>query len=198
VAVAADAAAPDEARRAALLAALEAFDFDDDGDAAPAEWSFAQRLAHDNRWPAGFTARVLREYKRFVALTCLAGHPVCPSEQVDQAWHLHLLYTRSYWKRLCGEVLGRELHHVPTRGGAAQVQTHREMYRRTLAAYREVFGEPPPPDVWPAAEVRFGADVRVVRVRLADTWLLDKRAVWRSLLLAFALTLAAVLGAASV
>ncbi|MEK6230809.1 MAG: hypothetical protein N2A42_03075 [Luteolibacter sp.] len=35
----------------------------------------------------------MTEYKRFVALAMLAGHPVTPSEEVDQAWHLHLVYT---------------------------------------------------------------------------------------------------------
>ena len=80
------------------------------------------------------------------------GRHVCPSEDVDQAWHLHLTYTRSYWKRFCGDVLGRPLHHDPTRGGPAEARKHLAMYDRTLAAYREAFGHEPPPDIWsPAA-----------------------------------------------
>ena len=63
---------------------------------------------------------MISEYRRFVFLALAAGHPVTPSDQVDQAWHLHLLYTNSYWNRFCGETLGRRLHHGPTQGGASE------------------------------------------------------------------------------
>src|SRR5260221_356074 len=81
--------------------------------------------------------------------------PICPSEDVDAAWHLHLTYTRSYWKRFCGEVLGRQLHHEPTRGGPAENTKHLAMYEATLAVYREAFGEEPPRDIWTPARERF-------------------------------------------
>lgn len=41
---------------------------------------------------------------------------MCPSSEVDQAWHLHLAQTRSYQK-MCEEVLGRCLHHDKSREG---------------------------------------------------------------------------------
>jgi len=111
-----------------------------------------------------------------------SAFPVCPSEDVDAAWHLHLTYTRSYWKRFCGEVLGRPLHHDPTKGGPAEAKKHLDMYASTLAAYRQTFGEPPPPEVWTAPEIRFGDDLKHRVVNTARNWVIPKfpvrRAAW--------------------
>lgn len=49
-------------------------------------------------------------------LAVRANHPVTPSDEVDQAWHLHLTYSRSYWDEFCGAVLEEVVHHDPTRG----------------------------------------------------------------------------------
>lgn len=59
--------------------------------------TFVGRLARDNGWKPGYAERVYREYLRFVFLAATAGHPVTPSVDVDEVWHLHLCYTRSYW-----------------------------------------------------------------------------------------------------
>lgn len=120
-------------------------------------WSFEQTLARDQRWRAEYAARVVTEYRRFVYLAVAAGHPVCPSEAVDQAWHQHLLETRGYWLEFCPEVLGQPLHHTPSRGGEAERRKLEEWYRRTLASYQASFGETPPVDIWPPLERRFGA-----------------------------------------
>ena len=92
---------------------IAAFEFDPVDAALP----FSRRLARDNGWSDAFAQRAVEEYRRFVFLAMVAGHPVTPSDEVDQVWHLHLCYTRSYWEDLCGEVLPRPLHHGPTRGG---------------------------------------------------------------------------------
>ena len=67
---------------------------DEPGAALP----FTSRLAREQGWSHAFAARAIREYKRFLILAMEAGHPVTPSEAVDQVWHLHLVYTVSYWK----------------------------------------------------------------------------------------------------
>jgi uncharacterized protein (TIGR04222 family) len=134
-----------------LLARLLSFSLDEPGAAL----SFTHRLARDNGWSPEFAARVVGEYKRFVFLAMAAGHPVTPSEEVDQAWHLHLVYTRSYWESMCGELLGRPLHHGPTRGGAAEASKYGDWYAHTLDSYRRLLGTEPPADIWPAAEDRF-------------------------------------------
>ena len=155
---------------------FDAFRIDEtDAPALP----FAARLARESGWTLGHANRVIREYKRFAFLAITAGHPVCPSEDVDQAWHLHLTYTRSYWKRFCGELLGRPLHHEPTKGGPIEADKHHDMYARTLAAYRTAFGHAPPADVWPSIEERFAPVSRFVRVNRDDSWVVPKRAVTR-------------------
>jgi uncharacterized protein (TIGR04222 family) len=104
---------------------------------------------------------------------------MCPSEQVDAAWHMHLTYTRSYWKRFCGDVLARPLHHDPTAGGPVEADKHLRMYEDTLAAYREAFGRVPPADVWPPAAVRFGDDLNHVAVNTRQNWVIPKAVVRR-------------------
>ena len=162
--------------RAELLAKIEAFSVDGPD---PVALPFAARLAREHGWSRAFAERVVREYKRFAALAVTSPHPVCPSEQVDAAWHLHLTYTRSYWKRFCGDVLGQPLHHDPTKGGPAEADKHRRMYEATLAAYRDTFGEAPPADVWPSAAKRFGPDARHVVVNTAENWVVPKAWVHR-------------------
>jgi hypothetical protein len=145
-----------------LLNRIQAFSFDE-GDCA---FPFGERLARENQWSDMHAERVIREYKRFIFLAMVAGHPVTPSDEVDQVWHLHLLYTRSYWQRFCGEVLGRELHHDPTAGGRDEKSKFEHWYDRTLESYRRVFGAPPQ-DIWPNAAIRFGEDLHFARV---NTW----------------------------
>src|SRR5579862_6589306 len=90
-------ATPTENQR--LYDSILAFDI----DGGPCSLSFSKRLARENGWSEGCAKRVITEYKRFVFLTMTAGHVCTPSEQVDQAWHLHLCYTESYWTRFRSE-----------------------------------------------------------------------------------------------
>lgn len=157
----------------ALRKTIEDFAFDEGTPAL----SFARRLARENGWTLAHAERVLREYKRFVWLAVAAGHPVTPSEAVDQAWHLHLTYTRSYWHRFCRETLSRPLHHEPTRGGPDEAAKHERQYAETLASYERHFGEAPPRDIWPEMEFTTAAD------RWVDTsryWLIPKPRLPRS------------------
>lgn len=151
---------------AELLARLESFNPDEPGVAL----SFTHRLARENGWRLAFANRVVTEYKRFAFLAMTAGHPVTPSDEVDQAWHLHLTYTNSYWKIFCGEVLGRPLHHNPTKGGAVEGDKFDDWYAKTLASYEHFFGHPPPADIWPEAATRFGDAPYFVRINTRRTW----------------------------
>ncbi len=158
-----------------LWSKLEAFELDVNGDSL----TFTRRLARENGWSPDFAGRVVEEYRRFLFLAMRAGHPVTPSDEVDQAWHLHLVYTHSYWDELCGEVLGRPLHHGPTRGGRAEDDKYHEWYEKTLASYKRVFGRTPPADIWPEAGRRFSSEMRWRRVNVAACWLLPKSKVKR-------------------
>jgi len=136
-----------------LRARIQAFSPDEPGVAFP----FSARLARENGWTREHALAVTREYLRFVYLAMTAGHPVTPSRAVDEAWHLHLTYTRSYWEEMCGRVLGRPLHHDPTRGGAEEEAKFAEWYARTLDSYRAAFGEEPPMAIWPRPQEEVAA-----------------------------------------
>lgn len=153
-----------------LFNRLAQFQFDESGT----ELTFARRLARENGWSVPYAERVIDEYKKFLLLACTAGHVVTPSHQVDQAWHLHLTYTRSYWDELCRNVLQQPLHHGPTKGGDAEQTKFVELYERTLASYRQAFGQDPPRDIWSPAQQRFGDDLRHVTVNTARQWIIPK------------------------
>lgn len=154
---------------------------------------FAARLAREHGWSRKYAERVIVEYKRYVFLAITGSMPVCPSEDVDAAWHLHLTYTRSYWKHFCTDVLGKPLHHEPTRGGSNEDDKHHRMYADTLAAYRKAFGENPPVDIWPPSDVRFGDDLKQRMVNTARNWIIPKSAVKRLIAGSVAAFLATVL-----
>lgn len=153
-----------------LWARLHNFDLDEPG----ASLDFSRRLARENGWTHDFARRIVEEYKRFLFLAMNAGHPVTPSDEVDQAWHLHLVYTRSYWDELCADVLRVPLHHGPTRGGARESAKFGQWYAQTRASYARFFGEEAPPDIWPDAQIRFGDAPHFRRVNARRHWIVGK------------------------
>ena len=124
------------------------FDFDS------ASLPFSKRLARENRWPHWFALDVIEEYRKFLYLLERAGHPVTPSIQVDQAWHLHLLYSESYWEDFA-EGMPVKPHHGPTRGGEQEDEKFIDWYSKTLNTYEAVFEQKPPVHIWPRKEERF-------------------------------------------
>ena len=164
-----DSKPPLSAEHHALLERLLAFSFDDGVVALP----FAVRLARENGWSRRYAERVLVEYRRFMFLLATAGHPVTPSDQVDQAWHLHLIYTQSYWNRFCADVLRQRADHGPTEGGQQEAAKFHCWYAWTLKSYRRVFGAPPE-DIWPGVATRFGEDVRHVRVNVVRNCIIPR------------------------
>jgi len=156
-----------------LFQRISEFAFDEPGR----QRTFVQRLAAENGWARAKAARAVSEYRRFVFLAMTAGHVVCPSDEVDEVWHLHLTYTRSY-RAFCSDVLGRALDHDPSQGGAAELAKHRQMYAQTLASYQRIFGESPPADLWPSVDERF-CGARLQKVDASRYWLLPKPSLRR-------------------
>lgn len=111
--------------------------------------AFARRLVRESGWTVLHTLRVIEEYRRFLVVAALGGHPVSPSADVDEAWHTHILFTRNYWEQFCESVLGRPLHHDPDTGQASTAGTLDDWYARTLESYEAIFHEAPPADLWP-------------------------------------------------
>lgn len=136
---------------------------------------FTRRLARENGWSRSHAEAVFHEYRRFLYLAATGSGEVTPSDQVDQAWHLHLTYTRHYWEELCARIIGRPLHHGPTAGGASEGRKYRALYAETLRRYRETFGQEPPCDIWPPSDLRFGT--RYQRVDTRRHFLLPRRMV---------------------
>jgi hypothetical protein len=156
-----------------------------DFDAADSAFPFSARLARDNGWSPDFAAKAIDEYRRFCFLAVHAGHPVTPSDEVDQVWHLHLTYSRHYWHALCRDTLARPLHHGPTEGGSAEARKFHGWYEATLASYRRYFGEPPK-DAWPAANERFDESNDFVRVNRRDVVTLERTTLERGALVSLA------------
>lgn len=172
-----------------MLTQLREFAIDPPG----ASLSFRARLARENGWTETEAGEVLDEYLHFIALTQFAGHEVTPSDSVDQAWHLHLTYTRNYWNQLCAELLGRPLHHGPTAGGPASDQRYRIQYGQTLRSYEQHFGYPPPARWWPAARERFAQSASARRIDTRVHWLIPRRWLPTAALTAAALLVAVLL-----
>lgn len=144
------------------------FELDDPDSSFP----FSHRLMRENDWSMQYALRVILEYKRFMFLICVSDHPMTPSDEVDQVWHLHLLYTESYWVDFCKETLERDIHHGPTRGSEERGQ-FKSLYHQTLERYEELFGEMPPQDIWPATDQRFST-TRFTRINRDENWVIPK------------------------
>ena len=156
---------------------------------ADAALPFAARLARENSWTEAKAERVIVEYKRFCFLAATAEAEMTPSDAVDQAWHLHLAYSRDYWERFCPNVLGRPLHHGPTAGRSDDRHRYFEQYAQTLKRYQEVFGAPAPADLWPAAAQRLIEDPRARRLHPRDGYFITRPQAALALLLAAALSI---------
>lgn len=132
-------------------------------DEPGSSYSFSHRLQRENGWTREYTVKAIEEYRRFLFLSQVADHTVCPSEDVDQVWHVHLTYTRSYWEELCGNILRRPLHHQPSKGGQREQELYAELYEQTLVSYATWFGDLPHPHLWPRSIERFAPkDIRRV------------------------------------
>jgi hypothetical protein len=111
-------------------------------DKQGAPYPFSMRLADEQDWSIEFAQQAIEEYKRFIFLAAVCDHPVTPSFVVDEVWHTHLIFTRSYWEEL-GDVVGKLIHHDPGQGEPGDETVFANQYLKTLESYRKHFGEPP-------------------------------------------------------
>jgi len=135
--------------------------------------TFTIRLARENGWTIEYAIRVVHEYKKFIFMLCIADHSLTPSDQVDQVWHLHLIYTQSYWIDFCQDTIGKQIHHGPTKGGNKEVEKYESLYEKTLNLYQSLFRRNAPDDIWPSKEIRFG-EVNFRRINLDRNWIIKK------------------------
>jgi len=138
--------------------------------------TFSDRLARENGWELEYSLRAIDEYKRFMFLLCIAGHPLTPSDQVDQVWHLHLLYTESYWTDFCKNTLNKQIHHGPTKGGENENNKFTDWYEKTKQLYKSIFEYDAPSDIWPSSKIRF-SEINFQRVNLDRIWIIKKPSI---------------------
>ncbi|NJM46638.1 MAG: hypothetical protein HC860_11070, partial [Alkalinema sp. RU_4_3] len=116
---------------------------------------FLPRLLRETGWTVEQCDRTIQEYRRFLFLHRTASHTVIPSQMVDKVWHLHLLYTRSYWEDLCDNILKTPLHHHPGSATGDQRDFFWGNYEATLKSYETTFHQAPPTDIWPSPARQF-------------------------------------------
>lgn len=146
-------------------------------DNPEASFNFTSRLARENGWSIEYSKRVALEYKRFIYLSVISGKSLTPSDEVDQAWHLHLIYSYSYWVDFCKNTLGGfNLHHGPTKGGKSEGEKYSRQYQYTLDLYKDIFKLDPPSDIWPDEKTRF-SKVVFKRVNMHDNYVINKKKV---------------------
>ena len=143
-------------------------------DDIDSELSFSKRLARDNNWSYKYTRRVIVEYKKFIFLVVHMKKSLTPSDEVDQVWHLHMLYTEEYWDKFCGTIVETKLHHHPTRGGNKEREKFYDWYTSTLDNYRSIFGNAPPDDIWPNLYDRFNRAPYYRRLNINEYLLISK------------------------
>ena len=146
---------------------IEAFQF----ERPDAVLKFVDRLARENNWSKDYANRVILEYKRFIFLCCVSNKSVTPSDAVDQAWHLHLTYTKSYWIDL-KNITGKEIHHNPTEGGKSENIKFDDQYNYTKSLYEQKFKIIQPEDIWLPNKKRFSE--RFQRINVTNNWIIRK------------------------
>ena len=109
-----------------------------DGDSS----IFTSKLMSDNGWSKSFALSAVVEYKKFLYLLYASNERLSPSKVIDKVWHCHLTFTHSYWHELCRDLLGKDIHHVPSSKGQLSREQDSYSYERMLSQYRLHFGEP--------------------------------------------------------
>ncbi len=169
---------------------ISQFEFDN----AQIQFNFTDRLARENNWTRSYSKEVIEEYKKFMYLCCTLPNGATPSDQVDQVWHLHLTYTKSYWIDFCKNTLHQEVHHNPTEGGTSEKDKFNTIYSLTKEAYQKVFHQEPPIDIWPYNQERFG-EIHFERVNKHRNWIIKKpRFNWKKTSIGLLLIFSTFLG----
>lgn len=96
-------------------------------------------------WTPERLALADREYRRFLDLRRLGIVPaLVPSEIMDAVWHEHILDTRNYALDM-ERLFGAFVHHEPNYEDDTHAMAEMDLaLQATMAAYRDVFGEPMP------------------------------------------------------
>lgn len=143
-------------------------------DEGTPELGFIGRLSRDNNWSIAFSEQVYTEYLKFIYLMAVSDQHCTPSDEVDQVWHLHLCYSQSYWTDLCENLIGKKLHHGPTRGGSKESRRYQQQYEYTVKLLNQEFGKSRDENIWPQTAKRFKHADAFIRVNNASHFIVKK------------------------
>jgi hypothetical protein len=105
--------------------------------------SVTTQLVSRKNWSPDRVDAAVRRYRGFLYLT-VAGvvRNTCPTAQVDEIWHQHILNTKQYAAD-CERLAGGFIHHAPSSGAdPEESQILGDLFFRTWVAYESEFGEP--------------------------------------------------------
>lgn len=105
---------------------------------------FIHKLKNQNLWTLSYTTQVIEEYKKFIYLGLFTE--VSPSYEIDQVWHLHILYTKDY-HNMCKKLNINFFHHNPTDKTNITLPV-KDNYKNTINLYHSLFNKQPPSNIW--------------------------------------------------
>ena len=118
-------------------------------------------MAEEYQWSVKFAEQSFEEYKKFIYQIYTYDKSLTPSPTIDQVWHFHLLYTKSYWNDFCGNILKREIHHNPEIGAENEKEVFAKNYQDSINLYKKEFGDPPQ-NIWGTKKINNKAKMSLV------------------------------------
>ena len=105
--------------------------------------SVTSQLLNRKGWSPDRVAAAVRRYRGFLYLTLArVVRDICPTEEVDEVWHQHILNTKQYAAD-CERLGGEFIHHLPSSGAdPEESETLGDLFFSTWVAYETEFGEP--------------------------------------------------------
>lgn len=103
-----------------------------------------RKVQQDQEWDEEQLGQAIKDYQRYLyLLKRYPNRPLCPSDDIDQMWHQHILFTVKYAKD-CQNIFGYFQHHHPYFGLArADKATVARNVRLTISLFEKEFGEAP-------------------------------------------------------
>lgn len=120
--------------------------------------TFPNRLVKTFNWTAGYTERVMMEYRKFLFLCATSKCRIVPSWPVAMVWETHIHFYPLSWKMLSENLIRKKLAISTIDDDSWQDLC--KPYELTRDAYIDIFVELPPADIWPESENWFNEDIQ--------------------------------------
>lgn len=103
-----------------------------------------RKVQKNQGWDEERLEQAMRDYRQYLyLLQRYPNHPLCPSDDIDQMWHQHILFTVKYAED-CQDIFGYFQHHHPYFGlSRADKANVAQNVRLTISLFEKEFGEAP-------------------------------------------------------